>query len=50
MTALLDILGRLLETVPMYKLGCTISDEAVTTVFDMIYSEDQTEAAGQHTE
>ena len=37
LSKLLDMLGRLVETVPMYRLGCTISDEAVTTIFDAIY-------------
>ena len=37
MSTLLDMLGRLLESVPTYSLGCTISDEAVTTIHDMIY-------------
>ena len=37
MTALLDMLGRLLESVPMYRLGCNISDEAVMTIHDRIY-------------
>ena len=37
MSALLDMLGDLLETVSVYRLGCTISDEAVTTIHDLIY-------------
>ena len=37
LSKLLDMLGRLVETVPMYRLGCTISDEAVTTIYDVIY-------------
>lgn len=37
MSKLLDMLGRLLETTPMYRLGCTISDEAVKTIYDRIY-------------
>lgn len=37
LSKLLDMLGRLVETVPMYRLGCTISDEAVTTIFNQIY-------------
>ena len=39
MSTLLDMLGRLLESVPTYSLGCTISDEAVTTIHDMIYKQ-----------
>ncbi|MBQ3266076.1 MAG: hypothetical protein IJH07_09910 [Ruminococcus sp.] len=37
LSKLLDMLGRLVETVPMYRLGCTISDEAVTTIYEKIY-------------
>ena len=37
LSKLLDMIGRLVETVPMYRLGCTISDEAVTTIHDKIY-------------
>ncbi len=37
LSKLLDMLGRLVETVPMYRLGCTISDEAVTTIYQEIY-------------
>ena len=37
LSALLDMLGDLLDTVPTYRLECTISDEAVTTIHDMIY-------------
>lgn len=37
LSKLMDMLGRLVETVPMYRLGCTISDEAVTTIFNTIY-------------
>ena len=37
LSKLLDMLGRMVETVPMYRLGCTISDEAVTTIYDTIY-------------
>lgn len=37
MTALLDMLGRMMESVPMYRLNCNISDEAVTTIHDKIY-------------
>jgi len=38
LSKLLDMLGRLVENTPMYRLGCTISDEAVTTIHDTIYS------------
>ena len=38
LSKLLDMLGRLVESVPMYRLGCTVSDEAVTTIYDMIYN------------
>lgn len=37
LSKLLDMLGRMVETVPMYRLGCTISDEAVTTIYQKIY-------------
>lgn len=37
LSKLLDMLGGLVETVPMYRLGCTISDEAVTTIYRKIY-------------
>lgn len=37
MSALLDMLGDLLDTVPVYKLGCNISDDAVMTIHDLIY-------------
>ena len=37
LSKLMDMLGRLVETVPMYRLGCTISDEAVTTIYSQIY-------------
>ena len=37
MSKLLDMLGRMVESVPLYHLGCTISDEAVTTIADKIY-------------
>ena len=40
LSALLDLLGRLMENVQMYKLGCTISDDAVTAVYDKIYNSD----------
>ena len=31
---LLDMLGRLIENTPMYRLGCNISDEAVITAYN----------------
>ena len=37
LSKLLDMLGRMVETIPMIRLGCTISDEAVTTVYREIY-------------
>lgn len=37
LSKLLDMLGRLVENIPMYRLGCTISDEAVTTIYKEIY-------------
>ena len=37
MSKLLDMLGRLVENTPMYRLGCTISDEAVETIYRQIY-------------
>ena len=36
MTLVLDMVERLLDRVPVYKLSCTISDEAVMTVFETI--------------
>ena len=39
MSLLLDMLGRLLEHTPMYRLRCTISDEAVTTAYRAVYPE-----------
>lgn len=39
LSALLDMLGRMMETVPMYTLGCNISDEAVQTIHHAIYGE-----------
>ena len=40
MSSLLDMLGRMLETVPMYRLRCNISDEAVETAFGAIYGKE----------
>lgn len=37
LSRLLDMLGRMVENIPMYRLGCTISDEAVTTIVEKIY-------------
>ena len=37
MAALLDMLGKLIESVPMYRLRCTISDEAVQTAYEAMY-------------
>lgn len=37
LSKLLDMLGRMVESVPMYRLGCNISDEAVTTIYEKIY-------------
>lgn len=37
-SVLLDMLGRLIEQVPMYRLYCSISDEAVTAALDAIDS------------
>ena len=37
MSALLDMLGSLVESVPMFSLGCNISDEAVETIYRAIY-------------
>ena len=42
MSALLELMDRLMETVPMYRLSCNISDEAVTTIHDLIYKSDDT--------
>ena len=39
LSTLLDMLGRMMEQVPMYSLGCTISDEAVQTIHRAIYGE-----------
>ena len=41
LSKLLDMLGRMVETIPMIRLGCTISDEAVTTVYREIYDDQQ---------
>ncbi len=38
LSTLLDMLSALLESVPMYKLGCTISDDAVTAICQAIYA------------
>ncbi len=35
-SALLEMLGRLIEQVPMYRLCCNISDEAVTTAHGVL--------------
>ncbi|WP_316632144.1 hypothetical protein [uncultured Ruminococcus sp.] len=40
LSKLLDMLGRMVETIPMLRLGCTISDEAVTTVYREIYGQE----------
>ncbi len=37
LSTLLDLLTGLMVTTPMFKLGCTISDEAVTTIVNAIY-------------
>lgn len=39
LSLLLDILGSLLESVQLFRLGCTISEEAVTTIRDAIFPE-----------
>lgn len=41
MAALLDMLGRLIEQVPMFRLRCNISDDAVRTAYEVIYGEDR---------
>ena len=38
LSKLLDMLGRMVESVPMYRLGCTISEEAVATIYNEIYA------------
>lgn len=35
-SALLDMLGRLLESTPLFRLGCNISDEAVQTAVSAV--------------
>ena len=40
MTALLDMLGQLIERTSMYKLRCNISDDAVYTAYRAIYGTD----------
>ncbi len=35
-SALLDMLGRLIEHIPMFRLSCNISDEAVTTALSAL--------------
>ena len=42
MSALLELMDKPMETVPMYRLSCNISDEAVTTIHDLIYKSDDT--------
>lgn len=37
MTALLDMLGRMIERVPMYKLRCTISDDAARLAYSTVF-------------
>ena len=37
MSALLDMLGRLIEHTPMFKLGCNISDEAAVTAYSAAF-------------
>ena len=37
MSALLDMLGRLIEITPMFRLGCDISFEAVTTAYEAAF-------------
>jgi len=37
MSLLLDMLGRLIERTPMYRLRCSISDEAVITAYRAAY-------------
>lgn len=37
LSKLLDMLGRMVENVQIYRLGCTISDEAVITIHHQIY-------------
>ena len=36
MSILLDMLSRLIEAVPMIRLGCNISDEAVVTAYEAV--------------
>lgn len=38
MTALLEMLGRMIESVPMYKLRCNISDEAALTSYRTVFA------------
>ena len=39
MSLLLDMLGRLIEQTPMYRLRCNISDEAVITAYHAVYQD-----------
>ena len=39
MAALLDMLGRLIEQVPMFRLRCNISDEAALTSYRAVFPE-----------
>ena len=39
MAALLDMLGHLIEQVPMFRLKCNISDEAVLTAYRAVFPE-----------
>ena len=41
MAALLDMLSKLIETVPMFRLKCTISDEAVRVAYNAMMGKTQ---------
>ena len=47
MSNLLDMLGRLVETIPMLRLGCTISDEAVEVISRQIDEESRSASKGK---
>ena len=47
MSNLLDMLGRLVETIPMLRLGCTISDEAVEVISRKIDEESRSASKGK---
>ena len=39
MSALMDMLGKLVENTPMFRLKCSISDEAAMTAYEAVYGQ-----------